>query len=504
MGQWVNTHLSPARFGYQFLDDYQETNGSASLNISSSFTFEIAITPKEGQTYYALALKGDITKNPLQNLQGHTLFVWSTGGYANFKIFGTESGTGYGFQFKTQSPVFNSIDVVDFVITFDMFTEQVLCYVNGVNEGIDIISVGTGGFQTSGYITDMNSGVFPAVFNNATSKIYIGKALGYEQFEGIIHDLGYHAKVKSATEVTARYNLLKNPSPPTLGNIIFTSTRLTAPARERIYKMNEKGANQNLFFSQVFSVSNPRVNKSNNPLLDKTKICTFGVGNNGLIIMNIDGSLPVNSLSGTNAQDPFLSFDLTKVCYSFSSSGNPQIYIADFNPTTNAISNPTQVTTYSGNVNFRHLAPSFSPDGTKIIFRRIDVTGNEFLMRIDTDGNNMITLLSGNDQEDLLYQYYSKDGTKIGFSKREYMGSGFTWKSQVYTMDGSGGNLKQITSEGFDNYFGDFSPDGLNIVYRQAFTSGDILYRCDINGRNKVNISGSFYNGYADYHGSWY
>lgn len=503
MGEWISNHLSPARYAYRFLNDYQETAGSASLNHSGDFTFEVAITPKEDQLDYALALKGELANNPRQNLSGHTLFLNVEGGLLRGKIFSTEATYGNGLEFITLNPVVMSNDILYIAVTLKFFTKELFVYVNGIPVSYSILSIGTSGFQTISSLTQINTSSFPTVYNNATSKIIIGKALGFNQFEGVIHDHGYHSKAKSSVEINSTWNQIKNPTPPTLTNIIFGSTRLTSPVKNRLWKMDEKGGNQAMFLNLAFGIENARINKSNNLALNATKLTAYGVGSNGIITADADGGNL--QIYGTNCLDASLNYTLTKIVYAKYTGVKYDIFLADFNSTTNVISNEVNIISYSGNGNFNHYHPTFSPDGTKILMRRVHVgTGYEYLSTILLDGTNLVDLVAGTENDDFYYPIYNKQNTKIGYSQRTNNGT-FGYQYSVFTMDAEGGNIKQISGDGYDCMFNDFSPDGNSIIFQQLFYNlYYMLFKCDLNGRNRQNLSGVYYSGYSDTFATWY
>ena len=162
-----------------------------------------------------------------------------------------------------------------------------------------------------------------------------------------------------------------------------------------------------------------------------------------------------------------------KIAFQSNRDGNDEIYVMDADG-----SNQTNLTNsndlYEG-------SPSWSPDGTKIVFRSAGrgyfggagQNGDIFVM--DANGSNQTNLTNG------VGSYHSPswspDGSKIVFSK----------SSEIWVMGSDGSNQIQISPNGGTAGSPSWSPDGskilFSIVARRGFGVGNRGFR---DGRRRL------------------
>jgi len=151
--------------------------------------------------------------------------------------------------------------------------------------------------------------------------------------------------------------------------------------------------------------------------------------------------------------------------------------------------------------------PSFSPDGSKVVYlsRRRDTNGDGKIDLFDNPGI-YIKDLDGRDEKCIVSDEYhnkfpsfSPDVGKILFASwREY-------NSGIYTIDIDGKNEKQIVSDEYDNTFPSFSPNGQKIIYaswrRDTNKDGRIdlrdnsrIYTINTDGRNEQELVSDRYS----------
>ncbi len=116
--------------------------------------------------------------------------------------------------------------------------------------------------------------------------------------------------------------------------------------------------------------------------------------------------------------------------------------------------------------------PSYSPDGSKIVFYRGNPTG---LHRMNADGSGVIQLTTGFDS----YPSYSSDGESIVFVRNQ----------RIFKMNADGSNQTQLTTQAGDNHPA-FSPNGAKI----AFTRANTIYTMNADGTNQTPLINTFSN----------
>ncbi len=179
-------------------------------------------------------------------------------------------------------------------------------------------------------------------------------------------------------------------------------------------------------------------------------------GNNEIYSMNADGS-DVTRLTDNAASDflPTYSPDGLTIAFVSDRDGNSEIYKMNLDG-----SNQVRLTNDPG----RQSYPAFSPDGQKIVYINGDVS--VMLSTMNADGSNQ-QVIPGNNLPNQYYvaPSYSPDGSKIIFSYNTGPFPPYNGTLQTYTMNADGTNVR------FSNgVLGSYSPDGTKIVYTNVFT----------------------------------
>ena len=170
---------------------------------------------------------------------------------------------------------------------------------------------------------------------------------------------------------------------------------------------------------------------------------------------------------------------------------------------------------------------SWSPDGTKLLLSRLDISGDIYLhciYSVNSDGTNFQKITDGpddvwtswapdgskfvyaskkNNNTDICLRYlesdsvvrltsdstrdshpdWSPDGSRIAFVSRK------NGKSQIYLKDTSGSNLSMLTGDSVSKENPRWSPDGKRIAYYGNVEAGhDSIYIIDADGKNKFTL----------------
>lgn len=136
--------------------------------------------------------------------------------------------------------------------------------------------------------------------------------------------------------------------------------------------------------------------------------------------------------------------------------------------------------------------PSFSPAGTRIVFSGGTTylspeglyygTADIFTIAADGSGETQLTPLDPNDEQ---HPSFSPDGTQIVFMRFRQGVPG----SDIYKMGADGSNPVRLTSDGSQNAQPVFSPDGTRIVFSSTRNGASEIYSMAPDGSNPVNLT---------------
>ena len=200
-------------------------------------------------------------------------------------------------------------------------------------------------------------------------------------------------------------------------------------------------------------------------------------GNWEIYSMNMDGSELIN-LTNNPGDDinPKWSPDGSKISFTSDRDGGVNsvfVMNADGTNQTNII--PAIDVTAS--------QASWHPDGDKLlVIYKAWWTGDFNQIYSITAAGATINRLTDGAWDDY-FPTYSPDGTKIVFSSTR------DGNTEIYTMNADGSNQTNISNNSDDDYFPSWSPDGTKIKFTSYRDGDSEIYVMDADGSNQINIS---------------
>ena len=137
-------------------------------------------------------------------------------------------------------------------------------------------------------------------------------------------------------------------------------------------------------------------------------------------------------------------------------------------------------------------SPSWSPDGKRIVFSAerdghfigdFEITTSEIYV-MDVDGGNEQRLTENRKNDGA--PSWSPDGTRIVFSADR---KGDWLNYEIYVMDDDGGNLQKLTENRDDDGGASWSPDGKRIVFSSDRNGNSEIYVMDADGGNQQQLT---------------
>ena len=172
---------------------------------------------------------------------------------------------------------------------------------------------------------------------------------------------------------------------------------------------------------------------------------------------------------------PSFSPDGTQILFATDRDGNWEIYLMELDGLSQR-----RLTVHPQQDN----TPSFSPDGTKIVFqstRDSKTRANDIYVR-DLEGNEHPVRLTEHGADDA-FPRFSPDGQKIAFtSTRE-------GNADIFLMNVDGSEKVALTSHEANDAWPVFSPDGQKIAFFSKRDGNDEIYIMDLDGSNQERLT---------------
>jgi len=237
--------------------------------------------------------------------------------------------------------------------------------------------------------------------------------------------------------------------------IVFVSDRT---GHKEIWAMDYDGSNQHELTRLGSIALSPRISP------DNSRVAFSGLTKSGWDIMMY--SLDLNRLvsfprfGGTNLS-PAWSGDGTKLAFSSSRGGSPEIYVADASG-----GNPHRLTDSKG----PDVAPTWNRKTNAQIAFVSGRTGLPQIYTMEADGTNQQRVT---DQGYAVSPNWAPNGQFLCFAWVRKYGPGEPGASDIYLMDIASKQWVQLTHDGGRNDFPSWSPDGRHIVF-QSNRSGSL------------------------------
>lgn len=267
-------------------------------------------------------------------------------------------------------------------------------------------------------------------------------------------------------------------------HLYFTSDR--DAGNYEIYKSNIDGTNLVRLTNSIDNKSFPAISPDGTKLLYQS----YDYGATAEIyIMNSDGT-QLSRLTNNSTYDGYPNFspDGQSIVFSaWDSDIYPEIFTMNLDG-----SNRTQITNLPG-ADWNY-APKYNPAGTKIYYHQ-SYNGDNRIVMMDVNGTNQVDITPPNTYGYVdLYPSFSSDGSKIIFASSEYSGNGGIL--DLITTNADGTNWQRITtSSNSENFsFPCFDPTNSNKIYFSYNPSGGLnsIKTMNLDGTNLNEIAVCF------------
>ncbi len=320
------------------------------------------------------------------------------------------------------------------------------------------LSTNNGRIFVSGWLFDARNTVTPQVL----VKQY-NDAAGEESARTIAH--------RFADEIILRLGGGINGIAET--KIYFISSR---SGTKEVWEMDYDGQNQHA----VTLLGTISISARISP--DNSRLAFASLGRDGWDIRMYSFELsryvafPAGTAGGSN-QSPAWSADGSKMAFSSSRSGNPEIWLADASG-----GNLHKLTAFKG----PNVAPTFNPRTGAQLAWVSGRTGLPQIYTMDIDGSNVQRITDGGYA---VSPSWSPNGQLLAFSWNRKYGPGDPGGDDIHVIDLASKDYLQITRESGSNDFPSWAPDGRHIVFQRTIGSHTEIWTMLADGTGQLQLT---------------
>jgi TolB protein len=332
------------------------------------------------------------------------------------------------------------------------------------------LSASNGHILVSGYVFDTR---------NASSPQVLGKQYNEVASEEMARTIAH----RFADEIILRLGGGINGIAET--KIYFISTRT---GTKEVWVMDYDGQNQHAV-THLGSISiSPRISP------DNSRLAFASLGREGWSIrmfsleLNRYVAFPAGTTGGAN-QSPAWSADGSKVAFSSSRSGNPEIWLSDASG-----GNLHKLTSFKG----PNVGPTFNPRTGAQLAWVSGRTGEPQIYTMDIDGSNVQRITDGGYA---VSPSWSPNGQLLAFSWNRKYGPGDPGGDDIHVIDLASKDYLQITHESGSNDFPSWAPDNRHIVFQRTISGHTEIWTMLPDGTHQQQLTRSGNNSMPNW--SW-
>jgi TolB protein len=257
--------------------------------------------------------------------------------------------------------------------------------------------------------------------------------------------------------------------------IYFVSART---GTKEIWMMDYDGQNQRIVTKLGTTSLSPRISPDNN------RLAFSSIGKEGWAIRMYSLELgrmvafPGGVAGGSNFS-PSWSGDGSKVSFSSSRSGDPEIWVCD-----SGGGNCRKLTAFRG----PDVAPTWNPKTNSQIAWVSGRTGLPQIYIMDADGANIQRMTDGGYA---ISPSWSPSGQFLAFSWNRKYGPGAPGGQDIYVMDIASKRWLQLTHDAGSNDYPSWSPDGRHLVFQREIGHESELWTMLADGTEQQQLTHS-------------